>query len=68
VDLGPIQHKNYDFFDILHFGCNKHINGCVKKLLGRVHGGKLWMDRIVPINVDLITTITRIAIDGENMK
>jgi hypothetical protein len=48
-----------------HFGCGKHINGCVKKLLERVYGGILWMERPVPINVDLIATITGLPIDGE---
>jgi hypothetical protein len=48
-----------NLLDIPHFGHGKHINGCVKQLLERVHGGILWMDRPVPINVDLITTITR---------
>jgi hypothetical protein len=43
----------------------KHINGCVKKLLAWVHGGILWMDRPVPINVDLIATITGLPMDGE---
>jgi hypothetical protein len=50
---------------IPHFRHGKHINESVKKLLERVHKGILWMDRPVPINVDLITTITEIPIDGE---
>jgi hypothetical protein len=53
---------------ILHFGHGKHINGCVKQLLAMVHGGILWMDRPVPINVDLIAKITGIPMDGENPK
>jgi hypothetical protein len=36
----------------------------VKKLLARVHGGFLWMERHVPIDVDLIVKITGIPIDG----
>jgi hypothetical protein len=51
--------------DIPLFGRVKHINKCVKHLLARVHGGILWMDRPVPINVDLISTITRLPTDGE---
>jgi hypothetical protein len=53
---------------ILHFGRGKHINGCVKQLLAMVHGGILWMDRPVPINVDLIAKITGIPMDGEKPK
>jgi hypothetical protein len=54
-----------NLLDIPHFGHGKHINGCVKQLLARVHGGILWMDRPVPINVDLIATITGLPTDGE---
>jgi hypothetical protein len=54
-----------NLLDIPHFGHGKHINGCVKKLLARVHGGILWMDRPVPINVDLIAAITGLPMDGE---
>jgi hypothetical protein len=53
-----------NLLDIPHFGCGKQINGCVKQLLERVHGGVLWMDRLVPINVDLITTIIGLPMDG----
>jgi hypothetical protein len=31
---------------------------CVKQLLARVHGGILWMERSVPIDVDPIAKIT----------
>jgi hypothetical protein len=48
-----------NLLDISHFGRGKNINACVKQLLSRVHGGVLWMDRPVPINVDL-AVITRL--------
>jgi hypothetical protein len=57
-----------NLLDIPHFGRGKHINGCVKQLLARVHEGILWMDRLIPINVDLIAAITRLPTDGENPK
>ena len=57
-----------NLLDIPHFGCGKHINACVKKLLLRVHGGILWMDRPVLINVDLIAEITGLPTDGEKSK
>jgi hypothetical protein len=31
---------------------------CEKHLLARVHGGILWMDRLFPIDVSLISKIT----------
>jgi hypothetical protein len=36
----------------------------VKQLLARVHGGILWMDRSVPIDVDLIAKITGFPTNG----
>jgi hypothetical protein len=54
-----------NLLDIPHFGHGKHINGCVKQLLARVHGGILWIDKTMPINVDLIIVITRLPTYGE---
>jgi hypothetical protein len=34
----------------------------------RVHGGIIWIDRPIPINVDLIATITGLPTDGEKPK
>jgi hypothetical protein len=33
-----------------------------------MHEGILWMDRTMPINVDLIATITRLPTDGEKIE
>jgi hypothetical protein len=63
--LGLYNTDIMNLLDIPHFGHGKHINGCVKQLLARVHRGILWMDRPVPINVDLIATITGLPTDGE---
>jgi hypothetical protein len=63
--LGLYNTSIVNLLHIPHFGRGKHINGCVKKRLERVHGGILWMDRPGHINVDLIATITRIPMDGE---
>jgi hypothetical protein len=57
-----------NLLDIPHFELGKYINACVKQLLERVHGGILWMDRSVLINVDLIQEITGLPIDGEKSK
>jgi hypothetical protein len=63
--LGLYNTGIMNLLDIPHFGHGKYINACVKQLLARVHGGILWMDRPVPINVDLITEITGLPTDGE---
>jgi hypothetical protein len=41
-----------------HFGRGKDVGNCVKFLLERVHGGILWMDRLVHIDVHLIEKIS----------
>jgi hypothetical protein len=43
-----------NLLEIPHFGWGKDVNNCVKQLLALVHGGILWMDRLVSIDVDLI--------------
>jgi hypothetical protein len=57
-----------NLLDILHFEHEKHINKCFRNLLSRVHGGIWWMDRLVPINIDLITEIRGLPIDGEKLE
>jgi hypothetical protein len=66
--LGLYNTGIMNLLDITHFGCSKHINGCVKQLLTRVLGKFLWMDRRVPINVDLIATIIGLPTDGEKLE
>jgi len=42
---------------LYNFGCSKNVGLCVKQFLARVHGGILWMDRPVQLNVVLIAKI-----------
>jgi hypothetical protein len=46
-----------NLLDISHFGCGKNVGLCVKQLLAKVHGGILLIDRLVPINMNLIDKI-----------
>jgi hypothetical protein len=43
-----------NLLEILHFRRGKNVGNCTKQLLESVHGGILWMDRPVYIDVDLI--------------
>jgi hypothetical protein len=54
-----------NLLEIHHFGRGKDVNNCVKKSLSLVHGGIFWMDRLVPIDVDLIVAITGLPTGGE---
>jgi hypothetical protein len=53
-----------NLLEIPHFGRGKDVNACVKQLLTLVHGGILWMDRHVSIDVELIIEIIGLPIDG----
>jgi len=57
-----------NLLEIPYFGCDKDMNNCVKQLLALLHGGILWMDRMISINVVLIATITCLPTDGGNPK
>jgi hypothetical protein len=58
---------NNDIINLLEipcFGRGKDANSCIKQLLERESGGFLWMDKDVPIDVDIILQITGILIYG----
>jgi hypothetical protein len=57
-----------NLLDVPHFGRENPINAYVKKFLACIYGGILWMDRSMPITVDLIVGITGIPTDGEMSK
>jgi hypothetical protein len=44
--------------DIPHLGRGKEVNNCFKQLTTVLHGGFLWMEEPISINVELITFIT----------
>lgn len=64
--LGLETSKITNLMDIPHFGHNMKITYCVKSLLSCVHGGYLWLDPKVSIDVELIHYITRLLMDGED--
>jgi hypothetical protein len=68
VDPGALQHRHHELTGCPTLWEGKPINSCIKKLLACVHGRILWMDRLVPITVDLIAGITGIPTDGEKLK
>jgi hypothetical protein len=55
-----------NLFNIPHFGWILDINVCVKMLLPFVHGGYIWIDRLVSIDIDLIVSITGLASQEEH--
>jgi hypothetical protein len=55
-----------NLLEIPHFGRGKEVNNCIKQLIAVLHGGFLWMEQPISIDVELITTITGLPSMGEN--
>jgi hypothetical protein len=53
--------------DLPHFGKVHHAIACVKKLLAVTHGGDIWLDKCVSIDVELIAKITGLPIRGMDL-
>jgi len=53
--------------EIPHFRWGKYVNNCVKKLLAVLHGGFLWLEEPVSIDVELISFITGLPSNCENL-
>jgi hypothetical protein len=53
---------------IPHFGRGQYATACVKQLLAVMHGGDIWLDKPVPITVELITQITGLPTRGMDPK
>jgi hypothetical protein len=49
---------------IPHFGRHQEVNVCVKILLSCFHGGYLWLDRCITVDLALIHRITRLSMQG----
>jgi hypothetical protein len=50
-----------------HFGRGQYETTCIKKLLAVTHGGDIWLDRPIPIIVDLIVQIIGLPIRGMDL-
>jgi hypothetical protein len=53
-----------NLLDIPHFEHSKNVGIFIKQFLAQVHGGILWMDRLVYLDVELITKITGLPTVG----
>ena len=47
-----------------HFGRHQEVNACVKLLLASYHGGYLWVNRCITVDLVLINRITRLSMQG----
>jgi len=65
MDNRDVQHTTLSLLKIPHFSRGKYVNNCIKHLLTILHGVFLWMERLVSIDVDLISFIIGLSLDGE---
>jgi hypothetical protein len=52
--------------EIPHFGRGKEVKNCIKQLIAVLHGGFLWMEQPVSIDLEMIALITGLLSMGEN--
>jgi hypothetical protein len=43
--------------EITHFGRGQYANNCVKQLLAVTHGGDIWLEKIISIDLEIIAHI-----------
>jgi hypothetical protein len=49
---------------ISHFGRHQEVNDCVKLLLASYHGGYLWLNHRITVDLALINQITKLRMQG----
>ena len=49
---------------IPHFGRHQEVNACVKLLLSCYHGGYLWLNHHITVDLTLINWITGLSMQG----
>jgi uncharacterized membrane protein len=66
--MGLYNLRIMNLLEIPHFWNGKNVGLCVKQIVAHVHGGILWMDRMVHIEVELIGKLTGLPIVGAQPK
>jgi hypothetical protein len=56
-----VQSMTLNVMKIPHFGRHQKVNACVKLLLSCYHGGYLWLDRRITVDLRLIHQITGLS-------
>jgi hypothetical protein len=53
--------------DLPHFGRGQYTRGCIKQLLAVTHGGDIWLDKLVSIDVELNVHIIGLPAKGMDL-
>jgi hypothetical protein len=60
------KHRDLNLLEFPTSEGGKDVNNCVKQLMAVLHGGFLWLEEPVSIDVELIAFITGLPSNGEN--
>jgi hypothetical protein len=66
--MDPAQSTILNIMKIPHFGRHQKVNKYVKLLLSSFHGGYLWLDRCITIDLALIHWIIELNIQGPDLQ
>jgi hypothetical protein len=58
------QYTLLNVMKIPHFGRHQEVNACVKILLSCYHGGYIWLDRCITVDLTSIHRITGLSMQG----
>jgi hypothetical protein len=64
LDVGLDQTGILGLLKLPHFVRGQYATACVKQLLEVMHGGDIWLDKPIPITVELIAQITGLPSRG----
>jgi hypothetical protein len=64
--MNLMQSTLLNVINIPHFRRNEEVNECVKLLLSCYHGGYLWLNRCIIVDLTLINWITGLSMQGPN--
>jgi hypothetical protein len=64
---GLVNKGILNFLDIPHFVRGKYVKNYIKQLLVVLHGGFLWLDKPVSIDVELISFIRGLPSNDNNL-
>jgi hypothetical protein len=64
--LGLEKYGTLKLFKMTHFKPSNKINACVKVFLSCIHGGTLWLDPPVSIDIILVARITGLRKEGKD--
>jgi hypothetical protein len=64
--MNLVQSTLLNVMKIMHFDRHQEVTACVKLLLASYHGGYLWLNRCITVDLALINRIIELSMQGPN--